>query len=78
VTAWQRGLLVFDATPVAEVVEEVNRYRPGRIVLMNNDIGRRSLTARLRIAEADRIVMQIVHIFGAKPTPLPGGIVILT
>jgi transmembrane sensor len=78
VTAWQRGLLIFDATPVAEVIEEVNRYRPGRIVLVNNDIARRSLTARLRIAEADKIVIQIVHIFGARATPLPGGIVILT
>jgi transmembrane sensor len=77
VTAWQRGQLIFDATPVAEVIDEVNRYRPGRIVLMNNDIARRSLTAQLRIAEADKIVIQIVHIFRAKATPLPGGIVIL-
>ncbi|GGF42942.1 sigma factor regulator VreR [Aliidongia dinghuensis] len=78
VTAWQRGLLIFDGAPVAQVISEVNRYRPGRIVLMNPDIGQHLLSARLRIAEADKIVDQIVHIFGAKATNLPGGIVILT
>jgi len=78
VTAWQRGLLIFDALPVAEVVAEVNRYRKGHIVLMNDDIGRRLLNARLRIAEVDKIIVQIVHIFGAKARELPGGIVLLT
>jgi transmembrane sensor len=78
VTAWQRGELIFEGTPVAEVIAEVNRYRPGRIILMNQDIGRRLLSARLRIAEAEKIVSQIVHIFGAKATDLPGGIVVLT
>jgi transmembrane sensor len=78
VMAWRRGVLIFDGTAVAQVVSEVNRYRPGRIVLMNREIGRRLLNARLRIVEADKIVVQIVHIFGAKATNLPGGIVILT
>jgi transmembrane sensor len=78
VTAWQRGMLIFDATPVAQVIEEANRYRSGRIVLMNSEIGRRRLSAQLRITDVDKIVGQIVHIFGAKATPLPGGIVVLT
>jgi transmembrane sensor len=78
VTAWQRGILIFDATTVAEVIEEVNRYRPGRIVLMNRDLGQCLLSARLRIAEADKIIVQIVHIFGAKATRLPAGVVILS
>jgi transmembrane sensor len=78
VTAWQRGMLIFEAVPVVQVVEEVNRYRSGRIILMNPEIGQRLLTAELLIAEVDKIVAQIVHIFGAKARALPGGIVILT
>jgi transmembrane sensor len=78
VTAWQRGMLIFDGIPVAQVVAEVNRYRPGRIILMNQEIGRHLLSAQLRIAEAGEVITQIVHIFGAKATNLPGGIVILT
>src|SRR5262249_25414187 len=78
VTAWQRGMLVFDGTPVAQVIAEVNRYRPGRIILMNQEIGRHLLSAQLRIGDADKIVTQIVHIFGAKVMNLPDGIVVLT
>ena len=78
VTAWQRGVLTFDATPVERVIAEVNRYRTGRIILMNGDIGRRLLNARLKVDETDKIVVQIVHIFGAKSRVLPGGVVLLT
>ncbi|RZN15368.1 iron dicitrate transport regulator FecR [Bradyrhizobium sp. Leo121] len=78
VTAWQRGVLTFDAVPVDRVIAEVNRYRPGRIILMNGEIGRRLLNARLKVDETDKIIVQIVHIFGAKARQLPGGIVLLT
>lgn len=78
IAAWRQGKLVFDGTPVAEVIAEVNRYHRGKIFLMNDDIGRRRMTARLRTAEADKIITQIVEIFGARARYLPGGIVILT
>jgi transmembrane sensor len=78
ITAWQQGVLTFDATPVHQVISELNRYRPGRIVLMNGDIGRRLLNARIKIAETDKIIVQIVQIFGAKARELPGGVVFLT
>ncbi len=45
---------------------------------MNEEIGQRLLTARLPTTETDKIVTQIVQIFGAKARTLPGGIVILT
>jgi transmembrane sensor len=78
VTAWRQGRLIFEGTPVARVISEINRYRHGRIVLMNEEIGKRLLTARLPTTETDKIVMQIVQIFGAKAQTLPGGIIILT
>jgi transmembrane sensor len=78
VTAWRQGRLIFEGIPVAQIIAEINRYRSGRIMLMNEDIGRRLLTARLRTTETDKIVIQIVHIFGAKARTLPGGIIVLT
>jgi len=77
VTAWQEGLVIFQSTPVAEVVAEVNRYRSGRIILTNGTLGRRLFNARLRIANIDRVVGQIEQAFGARATTLPGGIVLL-
>jgi transmembrane sensor len=78
VSAWQRGILIFESTPVSRIVEEVNRYRSGRLVLMNAAVGQRLLNARLRVSQTDEIIVQLVHIFGVRATDLPGGIVILT
>ncbi len=78
VTAWRSGLLIFESTPVSEVVAEVNRYRSGRIVLLNDELGRRRLTARLRTDDTEAAIGQIVRIFGAKVRTLPGRVVILT
>jgi transmembrane sensor len=78
VTAWQKGMLIFEFTPLAQVVEEINRYRPGRLVLLNEKLGHRVLNARLEIKDVDKVVGQIVRIFGAKATFLPAGLVVLT
>jgi transmembrane sensor len=78
ITAWRRGMLLFDFTPVDQVIAEVNRYRAGRIILLNSEIGRRLLSARLRTNETDKLIVQLVHLFGARARELPGGIVVLT
>jgi transmembrane sensor len=78
VTAWQQGLLVFHETPLSEVVAEVNRYRPGRIVLLNADLGHRPVNARFRIGGVEEIMSLARKVFGAKVTSLPGGLVLLS
>ncbi|MCC8962942.1 FecR domain-containing protein [Bradyrhizobium sp. Pear76] len=77
VTAWQAGVLVFHATPLSEAVDEINRYRPGRIIVTNAALGRRLFNARFLIANVDGVVGQIQQVFGATVTNLPGGIVLL-
>jgi transmembrane sensor len=77
VTAWQEGIVVFDATPIAKVVEEVNRYRAGRVILTSAALGQERFSARFRIANIDGIVDQIAQVFNAKVRTLPGGVVLL-
>jgi transmembrane sensor len=77
VTAWQNGIVIFQATPVKQVVAEVNRYRPGRVILRDEALGRRLFNARLRIEKIDLVIGQIAEVFGAKTITLPGGIVLL-
>lgn len=78
VEAWRRGLLVFDNQPLSQVIPEINRYRRGRIVLMNDDVGRLPLDATFRIDRIDEVVPKIVHIFALKARTLPGGLVLLS
>lgn len=78
VTAWQRGLLVFRYEPLAHVIEEVNRYRPGRIIVTNTALGRRSVVANFRLDRLDDAVDHVAEAFGARVTRLPKGIVLLS
>jgi transmembrane sensor len=76
VTAWKDGVLVFQTT-LDDAVAEINRYRPGRIIVTDPALGRRLFNARFKIANIDGVVGQIQKIFGAAVTSLPGGIVLL-
>jgi transmembrane sensor len=75
---WQRGIVVFRLTPLAEVVEEINRYRPGRIVLMNTALAQKQVNGRFRIDQMDEILARLEQAFNAKIQTLPGGIVLLS
>lgn len=78
VAAWRSGMLVFHDQPMAHVIDEVNRYRPGRIILMNVALGRRLVTARFELDQLDDVIMQMSQVFGARVTELPGGIVLVS
>ncbi len=76
--AWHQGVLIFRFTPLADVVVEVNRYRPGRIVVMNTQIGRIPVSGRFHITRLDVILTQFEQAFGARVRSLPGGVVLLS
>lgn len=78
ITAWQKGLLIFRDEPLARVVDEVNRYWRGRIVLLNADLGDRRVTVRLELARIAEVVSYVEAVLGANVRTLPGGVVILT
>lgn len=78
VTAWRRGWLVFDRVPLADVVEELNRYRRGRLVLLNSRLGRRRVQARFALAQVADAEQLIRDAYGAEVTRLPGGVVLLS
>ncbi len=76
--AWQRGLLIIRDRPLADVVEEVNRYRPGRIVITNARLGRRVVNGTFQIERLDNFPTQVQQLFGAGVRSLPGGVVFLS
>lgn len=76
--AWRRGLLMFVDEPLDRVVEEVNRYRPGRIVVVNHDLGRVLVNAVFQLDRINTVVAQIRDVSNARVTSLPGGIVLLS
>jgi transmembrane sensor len=77
VTAWQDGALIFRMTPLASVVEEVNRYRPGRVVLIDRRLAELPVSGRFRIDHIDEIIVRLGQSLGLTSRSLPGGIVLL-
>jgi len=76
-SAWRSGVLVFRQTPLSDVVDEINRYRPGHVLVVDNKLERSRLNGRFRIDKLDTVFAQMHEVLGAKVTELPGGIVLL-
>ncbi|GJL62642.1 MAG: sensor [Nitrospirales bacterium] len=58
-TAWQRGVLIFEGTPLWEVVEEINRYRSGYVVLTNKAIANDRVSGVFHLANLDHALETI-------------------
>jgi transmembrane sensor len=77
VTAWQRGLLIFRDETLSHVIDEVNRYRFGKIVLLDGKLGSRRIVANFRLDRIDDVVDFVAEVVQARVRRLPGGIVLL-
>jgi len=78
VTAWRRGLLVFNNVPLSEVVDEINRYRPGKIIIRNAALGANRVQAQFPIARLDDAVNMLCRLYDGHITRLPGRIELMT
>lgn len=78
VSAWRRGELLFRQRPLAQVVDEINRYRPGRIVLMAVSKRDQPVSGRFRIAVLDEAIVQLQHTFDLQARTFPAGVLVLS
>ncbi|HVX78262.1 MAG TPA: FecR domain-containing protein [Bradyrhizobium sp.] len=75
--AWQNGVLIFRLTPLTDVIAEINRYRPGKVILINASLARRTLSGRFHIQNMDEVLVWVEQALDARSRSLPGGIVLL-
>lgn len=75
--AWREGYLRFVDTPLGEVIDEINRYRPGKVVLLDRQLAARKMTGRFQIAALDLAIAQLKHSLALDVRTLPGGVVLL-
>ena len=78
VIAWRQQILVFNDATLASVIDEINRYRPGMLLLLNSELGKRKVQARFSLDQLAGVALLIRDAYGLKCTELPGGVVVLS
>ena len=76
-TAWQEGRLVFRKAALSDVISEVNRYRSGRIILMNRHLGERLIDASFQLNRLENVLVFLQQAFAVGVRQLPGGLVLV-
>jgi ferric-dicitrate binding protein FerR (iron transport regulator) len=76
--AWRQRVLIYDNQPLDDVVADINRYRPGRIVITDRSLGERRVHARFTLDQMADVATLIQDAYGAHATHLPGGWVLLS
>lgn len=77
-SAWREGILVFRHTPLVRVIDEINRYRPGRVVLLDSSVSGREVSGRFSMRALDTVLVQIQRTYNLQARRLPGGLLVLT
>ncbi len=75
--AWRGGMLVFRDRTLGHVVDEINRYRRGRVWIDSAAAARRKVTGVFHLDRLDEALAHIERSLGLHATYLPAGVVIL-
>lgn len=76
-TAWREGIILLRERPFAEALEEIERYRPGRILLLADEENFGPVTARLSLGALDSGIDALAATHGLRVTRLTDYLVIL-
>ena len=77
VTAWLRGQFVFYNTPLADVVDTLNRYRPGRILIANDELNSLQVSGIFSTDDPDAALDLITNTLPIHQTRLTDYLVLL-
>jgi len=70
ITAWLRGQFVFYDTPLSQVVATLNRYRRGRIVIVDDDLNRLKVSGVFDTGDPDAALAVIAGTLPVRVTRL--------
>ncbi len=70
-TAWRRGKLIFNQRPLVEVAAEMSRYRPGRVVVANQDLERLPVTGVFELDDQESMLRAIEQALPVRVLRLP-------
>lgn len=75
--AWRNGQVVFDRQPLAQVIQAVNRYRKGAIVVANSTLAKRIISGVFKTDDPKAVVAALQNTLHTRVLDIAGGVVIL-
>ncbi len=75
--AWRQGWLSFYRRPLAEVLDELARYYPGRILLLDDALGRQLVSGSFRSDDPEAALKSLQAVLGYRQQILFGRLVVI-
>ncbi|MDB6142554.1 MAG: sugar transporter substrate-binding protein [Pseudomonas sp.] len=75
--AWRQGWLNYYKTPLAEVVKDLGRYYPGRIVLLNDELGAKRVSGSFPSKDPEAVLAALKSVVGFEQYSLLGRVIVL-
>jgi len=75
--AWRRGKLIFESAPLDEVIAEINRYRPGAVLLMGRKNAELPVSGVFDLHQLNRVLAVIEQTLPVKALRVGGGVVLV-
>jgi transmembrane sensor len=66
VTAWERGRVEFDATPLEDATAEMNRYTTTRVIVADAEVAQLRIGGVFRAGDSDEFVKIVSAAFGLR------------
>lgn len=76
-SAWREGLLVFNLQPLSAVVDELNRYLPGKIMIVDLRIGKRIVSGAFDLTHPRDVLAAIEKTLELNSLNLAGALILL-
>jgi transmembrane sensor len=67
-TAWQRGVVVFDATPLSQVVAELSRYSTERWIIAEPALAHMSVSGYFQVGDTQSLIAALQQNIGIRVT----------
>ena len=74
--AWRQGWLNYYKVPLADVVQDLRRYYPGRILLLNDELGARRISGSFPSHDPQAVLASLQGVLGFQQNHL-GNLIIL-
>lgn len=75
--AWRDGWLNYYKTPLADVVKDLSRYYPGRILLLNDALGARRVSGSFPSNDPEAVLKALQAVLGFEQHSVLGRLIVV-